>query len=88
MQLRLFIILFLIGFVLFSVLLKVAESTWGLSFFFGFFAGAVLGLLSIPIAKIVTKRETNGLKAEIGDRLNSHPEVISARNNGYSRMYD
>ena len=87
-QLRLFLLLFVLGFILSVILLKGSDSTWGLAIFLGFFAGAALGLLSMPIAKFLTQKETNGLKNEIRNRLNEHPEVIAVHNEGYDRSYD
>lgn len=87
-QMRLFIILFLVGFVVTMCLVKGVDTTWGLAIFLGLFGGVGLALLSIPIAKLLTQKETNGIKNEIRNRLNEHPEVIAVHNEGYDRMYD
>ncbi len=87
-QMRLFAILFVIGFVISTVLLKITDSTWGLSIFLGLFGGIALALLSIPVAKMITQKETTGAKEIIRKRLNEHPEVIALHNEGYDRMFD
>ena len=87
-QSRLFIFLFLIGLVVTVVLLRMFDSTWGLSIFLGLFGGTALALLSMPLAKLMTQKETNGIKNEIRDRLNQHPEVVAVHNEGFDRFYD
>lgn len=87
-QLKLQLILTSIGFLITTILLLIVDCTWGFSLFFGFMGGVALGILSIPIAKILAQNKTKGLKNEIRERLNKHPEVIAVHSEGYSRIYD